>query len=130
MECCTCMFSCIMYIHVHSPLHIPLTQDGATPLYSASHNGHHDVVKILLRNGADINQALNVWRYIYHTLILYNCRWFSHKAYRSMNVRSATYINLVIVANIVQICACRAYTLLYMYKISNSAYLHAMCFPI
>ena len=43
---------------------IPLTQDGATPLFIASQNGHSDVVNIILiRNRADINLALNVWRY-------------------------------------------------------------------
>ena len=42
---------------------IPLTQDGETPLYVASQNGHSDVVYILIRNGADINMACNVWRY-------------------------------------------------------------------
>ena len=42
---------------------IPLTQDGSTPLNVASQNGHSDVVKILIRNGADVNLANNVWRY-------------------------------------------------------------------
>ena len=46
-----------MYIHVI----IPLTQDGGTPLYIASQNGHSDVVNILTRNGADVNLACDVW---------------------------------------------------------------------
>ena len=51
-------------VTVHSSLHvtIPLTQDGTTPLYIASQNGHSDVVNILLRNGADINLAKKVCR--------------------------------------------------------------------
>ena len=51
-------------ITVHSSLHIiiPLTQDGATPLFFASQEGHRDVVNMLIRNGADIYLALNVQR--------------------------------------------------------------------
>ena len=37
-----------------------LSQDGVTPLIIASQKGHSDVVNILLRNGADVNLALNV----------------------------------------------------------------------
>ena len=49
-------------ITVHSSLHviIPLIQDGATPLFVASEQGHSDVVNILIRNGADINLAWKV----------------------------------------------------------------------
>ena len=32
-------------------------QDGYSPLCVASQNGHTDVVDILLRKGADVNQA-------------------------------------------------------------------------
>ena len=32
-------------------------QDGLSPLYVASHEGHTDVVDILLRKGADVNQT-------------------------------------------------------------------------
>ena len=55
----------ILLVIIHSSLHviIPLTQDGVTPLFMASCNGHSDVVNILIRNGADINLARNVWRY-------------------------------------------------------------------
>jgi ankyrin repeat protein len=43
-----------------SPFH-PIPQDGATPLFIASQNGHihSDVVNILLRNGAGVNVAMN-----------------------------------------------------------------------
>ena len=41
-------------------MHFPLTQDGATPLYVASNNGHSDVVNILIRNGADVNLSWEV----------------------------------------------------------------------
>ena len=41
-------------------MHFPLTQNGATPLYVASQNGHSDVVNILIRNGADVNIAMEV----------------------------------------------------------------------
>ena len=45
-------------------MHFSLTQNGATPLYVASQNGHSDVVNILIRNGADINLVRHV-RYSY-----------------------------------------------------------------
>ena len=35
-------------------------QDGCSPLYAASCNGHLDVVKSLLEAGANINQAAKV----------------------------------------------------------------------
>ena len=46
-------------------MHFPLKQlqDGATPLFAASQNGHSDVVNILIRNGADVNLSLNVCTY-------------------------------------------------------------------
>ena len=51
---------------------IPLTQDGATPLYVASQEGQSDIVSTLIRNGADINQPRKVGRGLtYGTLILY-----------------------------------------------------------
>ena len=31
------------------------SQDGITPLFMASQNGHTDIVNILLANGADVN---------------------------------------------------------------------------
>ena len=33
--------------------------DGATPLFIASQNGHVDVVSVLLEQGADIDKARN-----------------------------------------------------------------------
>jgi hypothetical protein len=40
---------------------MPITQDGASPLYTASQNGHHPVVELLLMaKGADVNQASQV----------------------------------------------------------------------
>ena len=55
----------ILLVIIHSSLHviIPLTQTGETPLFVASEKGHSEVVNILIRNGADINLACNVWRY-------------------------------------------------------------------
>ena len=55
----------ILLVIIHSSLHfiIPLTQTGETPLFMASQKGHSEVVNILIRNGADINLARNVWRY-------------------------------------------------------------------
>ena len=50
----------LLYIHLYI---IPLTQTGETPLFVASQEGHSDIVNILMRNGADINLARNVWRY-------------------------------------------------------------------
>ena len=39
---------CTLYIHI---------QNGYSPLYVASQEGHTDVVDILLRKGADVNQT-------------------------------------------------------------------------
>ena len=50
-----------MYGH-RSFVSTPFPQNCATPLYIASQNGHSDVVNILVRNGADINLADEVWR--------------------------------------------------------------------
>ena len=35
-------------------------QDGLSPLYVASEYGHTDVVDILVKEGADVNQAATV----------------------------------------------------------------------
>ena len=51
---------CHIFIFI---LSIFLTQNGSTPLCLASENGHSDVVNILIRNGANVNLARNVWRY-------------------------------------------------------------------
>ena len=46
---CTCQ--CIVKEYI-----FPI-QNGFSPLYFASQNGHTDVVDILLRKGADVNQT-------------------------------------------------------------------------
>lgn len=38
-------------------------KEGATPLYMASHNGHRDVVKTLIRNGANPTKTFKVAPY-------------------------------------------------------------------
>ena len=52
----------VQWYLLHSSLHviISLIQDGVTPLYVASEQGHSDVVNVLIRNGADINLLRNV----------------------------------------------------------------------
>ena len=47
-------------------MHFPLTQDGATPLFMASKNGHSDVVNTLIRNGADVNLSGKVCTIIHN----------------------------------------------------------------
>ena len=39
---------------------VTLFLDGTTPLFIASHDGHSDVVNILLRSGAGVNLTKNV----------------------------------------------------------------------
>ena len=39
---------------------VQIIQDGNTPLFMASQNGHTSTVDVLLRNGADSNIARNV----------------------------------------------------------------------
>ena len=60
-------FKYAIHVHLISTCKYPLTQGGFTPLYVASQNGHSDVVKTLIQNGADINLASEVWRY-YHRI--------------------------------------------------------------
>ena len=56
-----------MFTGLYTPL-----QNGTSPLFTASQEGHGEVVDVLVKNGADINQPLNVWRGLtYGTLILY-----------------------------------------------------------
>ena len=52
-DCCVCIYS-------HS------VQDGATPLFMASQEGHTDVVDILIQAKANVNQAkmVNVWIHV------------------------------------------------------------------
>ena len=53
MEYTFCAACNCMYI-------IMCLQSGASPLFIASQEGHCDVVDILLKNGASINQAMQV----------------------------------------------------------------------
>ena len=47
-------------------------QGGLSPLFTASEGGHSEIVDVLAKNGADINQPRNVGRGLtYGTLILY-----------------------------------------------------------
>ena len=56
-----------MFTGLYTPL-----QNGASPLFIASQEGHSEVVDVLVKNGADINQPMNVGRRLtYGTLILY-----------------------------------------------------------
>ena len=42
--------------HVYTILSLTV-QDGYSPLYAASENGHTEIVDLLVRAGADVNQA-------------------------------------------------------------------------
>ena len=55
-------------LHVYTILSFTV-QDGASPLYVASHNGHTDIVDLLLKTGADVHQTNKV-------LPLYTCRFW------------------------------------------------------
>ena len=59
----------VMVIGIY--MHFPLTQDGGTPLFIASQNGHSDVVNTLIRNGADVNLSWKVCTIIimYHNIV-------------------------------------------------------------
>ena len=47
----------VKFSHYLQTINIFSIQDGLSPLYAASQNGHTDVVDILLRKGADVNQT-------------------------------------------------------------------------
>ena len=48
------------------------TRTGVSPLYIASKNGHKDVVRILLKFGADVTRVcVEVCAYMYHMCVLY-----------------------------------------------------------
>ena len=48
-------------------------QDGASPLFIACQEGHCEVVDVLMKNGADIHQPMNVGKELtYVTLITYS----------------------------------------------------------
>ena len=64
------------------------TQNGSTPLYRASQEGHRDTVATLIRNGAVINQPRNVGRGVtYGTLIMFTI-YFSHTGWCNISVYS------------------------------------------
>ena len=48
---------------------VPLTQNGGTALFIACQEGHSDVVNILIRNGADVNLACQVYMKLYYTCV-------------------------------------------------------------
>ena len=48
-------------------------QDGASPLLVASQEGHRDMVDILLKNGANINQVLEVPQHMNSDQSQLNC---------------------------------------------------------
>ena len=49
-------------------------QDGISPLYAASHNGHTDVVDLLVRAGADVHlTTTEVYAYILCGSQSYKC---------------------------------------------------------
>ena len=56
---CSCRVHCYYPFCIHHHLFI-VVQDGATPLFMASQNGHASVVDVLLRHGADPNLADHV----------------------------------------------------------------------
>ena len=50
-------------------------QDGRSPLYTASFNGHLDVVKTLMEAGANINQANKVHVHVgRHTCVIVHAK--------------------------------------------------------
>ena len=67
---CTIMshltFSCISLCHSFS-----YTQNGFTPLYLGSQNGHKQTVEVLLKNGANVNLTITV---SYTEAINYPCK--------------------------------------------------------
>ena len=64
-----CMYA---WAHVHSVIFFTV-QDGASPLYVASQEGHTEAVEMLLRSGADPNLAATVWGMVcsFHHLHVY-----------------------------------------------------------
>ena len=52
-------------------------QNGRSPLYTSSCNGHLDVVKALIKAGADINQADKVSAHICSVIIIHS-HMFTH----------------------------------------------------
>ena len=52
------------------PIVVYTTQDGVSPLYTASQFGHSGIVDLLLRSGADPNAVTKVWDKISLTYVL------------------------------------------------------------
>ena len=60
--CEQCVLSCYCENDRHTPIFIVrsklfCTQNGSSPVYVASHEGHTDVVELLVQAGADIHLA-------------------------------------------------------------------------
>ena len=65
---------CYMFTGLYTPL-----QNGASPLYIASQEGHSEVVNVLVKNGADINQPMNVGRGL--TLVHSFCMFITYSSH-------------------------------------------------
>ena len=81
-----CHVRCGVHVHVYMIVS-STTQDGLSPLYVASQEGHTDIVDILLKHGADPNLACTVWGLVcsFHLLhvhcVLVHCPTSDRAAY-------------------------------------------------
>ena len=72
-------------------------QNGASPLYVASQEGHSDVVDILLKAGADVHQATTkVWYTVVLELVSSFVhqpwwQWCSHELWLDLNTEIGMY---------------------------------------
>ena len=81
-----------------TPLILSLTvQDGFSPLYAASHEGHTEIVDLLVRAGADVNQATTkVHNYICDTILdTNNCIQYWHVIIASLNEVYMPVMNII-----------------------------------
>ena len=62
-----------MFTGLYTPL-----QNGASPLFIASQEGHSRVVDVLVDNGVDINQPKNVGKGLTYILYVYHL-FLSHR---------------------------------------------------